>query len=222
VIITSLIYKHSPRDLRFLFIDPKILELSVYAGIPYLARPVVHKAKIAESALAIAVSEMEDRYRKLASQGVRTLDDYNTKVSAEEKLPYLVIIVDELADMMMSSSSAKTELLITRLAQMARAVGIHLILATQRPSVDVITGLIKANFPARIAFQVASKVDSRTILDGNGAEKLLGLGDMLFLPGGEPEPIRIHGAYISQKRDRESGGVFERACRSFRTNHYLQ
>jgi S-DNA-T family DNA segregation ATPase FtsK/SpoIIIE len=199
VLITSLIFRHSPKDLRFIFIDPKILELSVYSDIPYLARPVVTKAKMAESVLAGAVNEMEERYRRLAMQSVRSLDDYNAKVPAEEKLPYLLIVVDELADMMMSSSSAKIELLITRLAQMARAVGIHLILATQRPSVDVITGLIKANFSSRIAFQVASKVDSRTILDGNGAEKLLGMGDMLLLMAGEPEPIRIHGAWISSE-----------------------
>jgi DNA segregation ATPase FtsK/SpoIIIE, S-DNA-T family len=199
VLITSLIFRHSPKDLRFIFIDPKILELSVYSDIPYLARPVVTKAKMAESVLAGAVNEMEERYRRLATQSVRSLDDYNAKVPSEDKLPYLLIIVDELADMMMSSSSAKIELLITRLAQMARAVGIHLILATQRPSVDVITGLIKANFSSRIAFQVASKVDSRTILDGNGAEKLLGMGDMLLLMAGEPEPIRIHGAWISSE-----------------------
>jgi S-DNA-T family DNA segregation ATPase FtsK/SpoIIIE len=199
VLITSLIFRHSPKDLRFIFIDPKILELSVYSDIPYLARPVVTKAKMAESVLAGAVNEMEERYRRLAMQSVRSLDDYNAKVPTEDKLPYLLIIIDELADMMMSSSSAKIELLITRLAQMARAVGIHLILATQRPSVDVITGLIKANFSSRIAFQVASKVDSRTILDGNGAEKLLGMGDMLLLMAGEPEPIRIHGAWISSE-----------------------
>jgi S-DNA-T family DNA segregation ATPase FtsK/SpoIIIE len=199
VLITSLIFRHSPKDLRFIFIDPKILELSVYADIPYLARPVVTKAKMAESVLAGAVNEMEERYRRLATQSVRSLDDYNAKVPSDDKLPYLLIIIDELADMMMSSSSAKIELLITRLAQMARAVGIHLILATQRPSVDVITGLIKANFSSRIAFQVASKVDSRTILDGNGAEKLLGNGDMLLLMAGEPEPIRIHGAWISSE-----------------------
>jgi len=199
VLITSLIFRHSPRDLRFIFIDPKILELSVYGEIPYLARPVVTKAKMAESVLAGAVNEMEERYRRLAMQSVRSLDDYNAKVPSEDKLPYLLIVVDELADMMMSNSSAKIELLITRLAQMARAVGIHLILATQRPSVDVITGLIKANFSSRIAFQVASKVDSRTILDGNGAEKLLGMGDMLLLMAGEPEPIRVHGAWISSE-----------------------
>ncbi len=196
-VITSLIYKHTPKTLRFIFIDPKILELSVYADIPFLARGVVTKPKMAESVLAGAVAEMEERYKKLAMQSVRSLDDYNAKVPEMDRLPYLLIVVDELADMMMSSSAAKIELLITRLAQMARAVGIHLILATQRPSVDVITGLIKANFSSRIAFQVASKVDSRTILDANGAEKLLGQGDMLLLLAGEPEPIRIHGAYVS-------------------------
>jgi S-DNA-T family DNA segregation ATPase FtsK/SpoIIIE len=197
VVITSLLYRHTPDNLRLILVDPKILELSVYSDIPYLARPVVNKARMAETVLAIAVQEMDERYKRLAGEAVRSIDDFNRKVAAEERLPYLVIIVDELADMMMSSNSAKVELLITRLAQMARAVGIHLILATQRPSVDVITGLIKANFSSRIAFQVASKVDSRTILDANGAEKLLGKGDMLFLYPGAPEPQRIHGAWIS-------------------------
>lgn len=196
-IITSLIYRHPPADLRFIMIDPKILELSIYSKIPYLARPVINKARMVESVLATAVAEMEQRYRKLAEKGVRSLYDYNRKVDPKDKLPYLIIIVDELADMMMAANSAKTELLITRLAQMARAVGIHLILATQRPSVDVITGLIKANFSSRVAFQVASRVDSRTILDGSGAERLLGDGDMLFMPTGEPEATRIHGAWIS-------------------------
>ncbi|MCK4858729.1 MAG: DNA translocase FtsK, partial [candidate division Zixibacteria bacterium] len=197
--IASLICKHSPQELRLILVDPKILELSVYADIPYLARPVVSKARMAEKVLAITVQEMEERYKKLAQQSVRIMSDYNARVAPEERLPYLVIIVDELADMMMSANSAKVELLITRLAQMARAVGIHLILATQRPSVDVITGLIKANFSSRIAFQAASKVDSRTILDANGAEKLIGNGDMLFLTAGAPEPVRIHGAWISSQ-----------------------
>jgi len=141
---------------------------------------------------------MEKRYRKLANASVRNIEDFNERQQSEEtKLPYIVVFVDELADLMMAATSSKIEVLITRLAQMARAVGIHLILATQRPSVDVITGLIKANFPARIAFQVYSKVDSRTIIDANGAEKLLGAGDMLFLNSGQPEPVRVHGAYIS-------------------------
>lgn len=199
-IITSLIFRLHPQQIRFIFIDPKMLELSVYSGIPHLGRPVVTKPKRAEKVLSDAVLEMENRYRKLANASVRNISDFNTKqTEVEKKLPYIVICVDELADLMMSATSSKIEHLITRLAQMSRAVGIHLVLATQRPSVDVITGLIKANFPARIAFQVSSKVDSRTILDCNGAEKLLGLGDMLFLETGQPEPQRIHGAYISSK-----------------------
>jgi S-DNA-T family DNA segregation ATPase FtsK/SpoIIIE len=197
VIITSLIYCHHPRNMRFLFIDPKMLELSVYSGIPHLERPVITRPKQAERVLNDTVVEMENRYRTLASKGARNIIQYNLKVPPAERLPYIVIMVDELADLMMSSQSSRIEILLTRLAQMARAVGIHLILATQRPSVDVITGLIKANFSARIAFQVATKIDSRTILDGNGAEKLLGKGDMLFLAPGQAEPVRIHGAFIS-------------------------
>ena len=198
VMITSFLYRLHPHEVRFIFIDPKMLELSVYTGIPHLGRPVVTKPKRAEKVLADAVVEMERRYRKLANASVRNIADYNAKqTEVEKKIPYIVICVDELADLMMSATSSKIELLITRLAQMSRAVGIHLILATQRPSVDVITGLIKANFPARLAFQVSTKVDSRTILDGNGAEKLLGNGDMLFLNSGQPDPIRIHGAYLS-------------------------
>ncbi len=197
VLITSLLYRKHPAELRFIFIDPKMLELSVYAGLPHLERGVVTSPRIAEKVLADVVVEMEERYRALAKASVRSIEDYNRKKKTSERLPYLVILVDELADLMMSSISTRTETLITRLAQMARAVGIHLVLATQRPSVDVITGLIKANFSSRIAFQVASKVDSRTILDANGAEKLLGSGDMLFMYTGRPEPERIHGAYIS-------------------------
>jgi S-DNA-T family DNA segregation ATPase FtsK/SpoIIIE len=197
-IITSLLYRLPPEEIRFIMIDPKMLELSVYEGIPHLERSVITTPKNAEYVLSEIVIEMEERYRKLAKAGVRNIEDYNAKQRKDRVLPYLVIIVDELADLMMSSS-ARTEGLVTRLAQMARAVGIHLILATQRPSVDVITGLIKANFSARIAFQVASKIDSRTILDMNGAEKLLGAGDMLFIQPGHPEPRRIHGAYISSQ-----------------------
>lgn len=198
VIITSMLYRLHPHQVRFIMVDPKMLELSVYSGIPHLGRPVVTNPRRAEKVFSDAVLEMEERYRKLAAVSVRNIEDYNAKQTVEEqRLPYIVILVDELADLMMSTTSSKTELLITRLAQMARAVGIHLVLATQRPSVDVITGLIKANFPARIAFQVSSKVDSRTIIDANGAEKLLGAGDMLFLAAGQPEPMRIHGAYIS-------------------------
>jgi S-DNA-T family DNA segregation ATPase FtsK/SpoIIIE len=197
-LITSLLYRLHPRELKFIFIDPKMLELSVYSGIPHLGRPVVTNPKRAEKVLADAVSEMENRYKKLAGQSVRNIEDFNARQKdTNERMPYIIIIVDELADMMMAASSSRIEMLITRLAQMARAVGIHLILATQRPSVDVITGLIKANFSARVAFQVASKIDSRTILDGNGAEKLLGNGDMLFLQPGQPEPVRVHGAFIS-------------------------
>jgi S-DNA-T family DNA segregation ATPase FtsK/SpoIIIE len=195
-IITSLLYRLSPEEIRFVMIDPKMLELTVYQGIPHLERAVITNPKVAEHVLSEIVVEMEQRYKMLAKCGVRNIDDYNIKKKEEDILPYIIIIVDELADLMMSSST-RVESLITRLAQMARAVGIHLILATQRPSVDVITGLIKANFSARIAFQVASKIDSRTILDTNGAEKLLGSGDMLFVETGHPEPRRLHGAYIS-------------------------
>ncbi|MDX9856865.1 MAG: DNA translocase FtsK 4TM domain-containing protein [candidate division Zixibacteria bacterium] len=198
VLITSLIYRLHPLQVRFIFIDPKMLELSVYSGIPHLGRPVVTKPNQAERVLTDLVREMESRYRRLAEASVRNIEDFNKKQKQQEdKLPYIIVFVDELADLMMASTSTKTEVLITRLAQMARAVGIHLILATQRPSVDVITGLIKANFPARIAFQVSSKVDSRTIIDANGAEKLLGSGDMLYLASGQPETLRVHGAWIS-------------------------
>jgi S-DNA-T family DNA segregation ATPase FtsK/SpoIIIE len=193
-VLTSLIYRLHPDELRFILIDPKRLELSIYDGLPHLEKPVVTEMKDAEKMLADAVMEMEERYRRLARAGVRNIVEYNNR--EKELLPYLVIVVDELADLMMSGLT-RVEALITRLAQMARAVGIHLILATQRPSVDVITGLIKANFSTRIAFQTASKVDSRTILDSNGAEKLIGRGDMLFSSPGFAEPLRIHGAYIS-------------------------
>jgi S-DNA-T family DNA segregation ATPase FtsK/SpoIIIE len=193
-LLTSLIYRLHPDEIRFILIDPKRLELSVYDGLPHLERPVITEMKDAEKILSDAVIEMEERYRTLARAGVRNIYEYNAR--EKEILPYLIIVVDELADLMMSGLS-RVESLITRLAQMARAVGIHLVLATQRPSVDVITGLIKANFSTRIAFQTASKVDSRTILDANGAEKLLGRGDMLFSSPGLADPIRIHGAYIS-------------------------
>lgn len=195
-IITSLLYRLPPDRLRFLFIDPKRLELPVYDGIPHLERPVVIKSKQAEKLLIGAVGEMEERYGILAKAGVRSIEAYNDKMP-DHPLPYIVIVVDELADLMMSAESNRIETTIARLAQMARAVGIHLILATQRPSVDVITGVIKANFSSRIAFQVASKIDSRTIIDANGAEKLLGKGDMLFSATGEPEAVRLHGAFVS-------------------------
>jgi S-DNA-T family DNA segregation ATPase FtsK/SpoIIIE len=197
-ITTSLLYRLPPEEVRFVMIDPKMLELSAYEGIPHLERSVITNPKVAEHVLSEIVIEMEERYRRLAKCGVRNIEDFNRKQKEGNILPYIVIIVDELADLMMSSAN-RVEGLITRLAQMAWAVGIHLILATQRPSVDVITGLIKANFSARIAFQVASKIDSRTILDRNGAEKLLGSGDMLFIETGHPEPRRLHGAFISSE-----------------------
>jgi len=205
-LISSLLFRHAPEQVRFIMVDPKVLELTMYNEIPHLLTPVVSEAKKTADALRWAVAEMEARYRRLADASVRNIADYNRRAAAmgkdvpeEERLdtlPYIVIIIDELADLMMVASR-EVEEPIARLAQMARAVGIHLIVATQRPSVDVLTGVIKANFPTRIAFQVASKVDSRTILDINGAENLLGSGDMLFLPPGRGEPIRIHGAYIS-------------------------
>ncbi|KPL00950.1 MAG: hypothetical protein AMJ91_02515 [candidate division Zixibacteria bacterium SM23_73_3] len=204
-VTTSILYRLAPEEVRFVMIDPKMLELSVYQGIPHLERAVITNPKVAEHVLSEIVIEMEQRYKKLAKCGVRNIEDFNRKQRRESILPYIVIIVDELADLMMSSST-RVESLVTRLAQMARAVGIHLILATQRPSVDVITGLIKANFSARIAFQVASKIDSRTILDTNGAEKLLGSGDMLFIETGHPEPRRLHGAFISSQ---ETGRIVD-------------
>ncbi len=206
--VCSMLYKATPNQVKFIMIDPKRLELGVYEGIPHLLTPIVTDPKRAANALGWAVTEMEIRYKKLASLGVRNIEQYNTMIENEdfemldeddnEWMPYIVVIIDELADLMMVAAKEAEES-ITRLAQMARAVGIHLILATQRPSVDVITGLIKANFPSRISFRVSSKVDSRTILDGNGAEQLLGLGDMLFLPPGTSRLIRIHGAYVSEK-----------------------
>jgi len=200
-IITSLVYSKSPEDLRFIMIDPKRLELSVYSDIPHLTAPIVVEPKNAAIALNWAVEEMDARYKKLSLVGVRSIAAYNEHaISREEegveKLPYVVVLIDELADLMVAVST-EIEEPIARLAQMARAVGIHLVIATQRPSVDVITGLIKANFPSRMAFKVRSKIDSRTILDMGGAERLLGYGDMLYLPSGFAEPIRIHGSLIT-------------------------
>ncbi|WP_202265628.1 MULTISPECIES: DNA translocase FtsK [unclassified Alteromonas] len=220
VMILSLLYKSTPEDVRMIMIDPKMLELSVYEGIPHLLAEVVTDMKEAANALRWCVGEMERRYRLMSALGVRNLKGYNAKVTeaiangtpikdplwkseesmdAEapdlEKLPAIVVVVDEFADMMMIVGK-KVEELIARIAQKARAAGIHLILATQRPSVDVITGLIKANIPTRIAFQVSSKIDSRTILDQQGAETLLGMGDMLYLPPGSPVPTRVHGAFV--------------------------
>jgi len=256
--ILSLLYTSTPTDVRIIMVDPKMLELSVYEGIPHLLLPVVTDPKKASLALKWAVEEMGRRYRMMSDLGVRNIDSYNRELERREKeaaenkakgvavveeiveldeveeageaeddmeareaaiqaylakeeelehghLPYIVVIVDELADLMMVAGR-EIEESIARLAQMARAAGIHLILATQRPSVDVITGLIKANFPARISFQVSSKIDSRTILDGNGAESLLGAGDMLFLPPGTSKMLRSHGAFVS---DTEVGRVVE-------------
>jgi DNA segregation ATPase FtsK/SpoIIIE, S-DNA-T family len=224
--VLSLLYKSTPEHVRLIMIDPKMLELSVYEGIPHLLAPVVTDMKQAANALRWCVAEMERRYQLMASAGVRNLAGYNRKVKDAadagtpirdplelkrlppggdlssvpfcEPLPFIVVIVDELADMMMIVGK-KVEELIARLAQKARASGIHLILATQRPSVDVITGLIKANIPTRIAFQVSAKVDSRTILDQSGAESLLGHGDMLFLQPGTSHPVRVHGAFVSDQ-----------------------
>jgi len=210
-LVVSILYKAKPDEVKFIMVDPKRLELGLYADIPHLATPIITDPKRAAISLKWAVSEMEKRYKDLAGWGVRNIDGFNTEVEkrtaggelddngdAYKKLPYIVIIIDELADLMMVSSK-EVEESITRLAQMARAVGIHLVLATQRPSVDVITGLIKANFPARISFRVSSKVDSRTIIDANGSEQLLGKGDMLFLPPGTSQIIRVHGAFVDEK-----------------------
>ena len=199
--ITSLLYKATPNEVKMLMIDPKLLELSAYSDIPHLISPVITSPKDASDALKKMVLEMERRYRLLAEQGARNIETFNRQVSPSERLPYIVVFIDELADLMFTAP-ADVENAIARLAQMARASGIHLILATQRPSVDVITGLIKANFPARISFQVTSKIDSRTILDSMGAEKLLGMGDMLYMIPGV-KIVRIHGAFISDTEVKE-------------------
>jgi len=224
--LISLLYKSTPADVRLMLVDPKMLELSVYDGIPHLLTPVITDMKDAANGLRWCVAEMERRYKLMATLGVRNLSGFNRKVEEAnrvgtpipdplwtpdpifaltdeeqtppglEKLPSIVVVIDEFADMMMIVGK-KVEELIARIAQKARAAGIHLILATQRPSVDVITGLIKANVPTRIAFQVSSKIDSRTILDQGGAEQLLGHGDMLYLPPGSGVPNRVHGAFVS-------------------------
>jgi DNA segregation ATPase FtsK/SpoIIIE, S-DNA-T family len=210
--ILSLLYKSEPRSIRLILIDPKMLELSIYQDIPHLLAPVVIDMKHAVNALAWCVNEMERRYKLMNFVGARNLSGYNHKVADGKytdpfaldtgnpqklvPMPNIVVVIDELADLMMVIGK-KVEELIARLAQKARAAGVHLLLATQRPSVDVITGLIKANIPARIAFQVSSKVDSRTILDQSGAEALLGAGDMLYLPPGTGLPQRVHGAFVA-------------------------
>jgi S-DNA-T family DNA segregation ATPase FtsK/SpoIIIE len=222
-IITSLVYRHTPRTLRFLMVDPKMVELSVYNALPHLRHKVITDNRDAAAVLKWAVMEMQDRYRLLEANGCRNLQEFNRRVQQQEEgtgapllrprspdvafeartydggiLPYLVVVIDEMADLMMTVQ-AEVETPIAMLAQKARAIGIHLILATQRPSVNVITGLIKANFPCRIAFRVASQVDSRTIIDGAGAESLLGNGDMLFIPPGKSEAARLQGAYLSSE-----------------------
>jgi S-DNA-T family DNA segregation ATPase FtsK/SpoIIIE len=218
-LVLSLLYKANARDVRMILIDPKMLELSVYEGIPHLLAPVVTDMRQAGHALNWCVAEMERRYKLMSTFGVRNLAGFNQKLNESieqgkpltnpfslspenpeplEGLPQIVIVIDELADLMMVMGK-KIEELIARLAQKARASGIHLVLATQRPSVDVITGLIKANIPARVAFQVSSKIDSRTILDQMGAETLLGKGDMLYMPPGTGYPVRIHGAFVSDQ-----------------------
>jgi S-DNA-T family DNA segregation ATPase FtsK/SpoIIIE len=213
--ITSILMRATPDDVRFIMVDPKRLELGMYEDIPHLLTPVVMDPKLAANALRWAVREMEERYKTLAAFGVRNIEQYNRNVramQAEKKgepiiddkgnelktLPFIVVLIDELADLMMVAGN-EVEESIARLAQMARAIGIHLVLATQRPSVDVITGLIKANMPARVSFRVTSKIDSRTILDGNGAEQLLGKGDMLYLPPASSRFVRLHGPYISEQ-----------------------
>ena len=202
-LISSMVFNYDPDRVRFIMIDPKMVELQLYNGLPHQLTPVITEPDIAPKALKWAIYEMERRYRLLSEIHTRDIERYNQKVesykgqSDREKLPYIVIIVDELADLMMVAPK-EIENYITRIAQKARAVGIHLVLATQRPSVDVITGIIKANFPARIAFQVAQKTDSRTILDQNGAETLLGRGDMLYQSPVSSFPVRIQGAYISE------------------------
>jgi S-DNA-T family DNA segregation ATPase FtsK/SpoIIIE len=208
--IMSILYKATPDQVRLILVDPKRLELGNYEGVPHLYTPIITEPKLAANALRNAVREMERRLKLLAEKGVRNIDGYNKLFddpetpslfgdqSEEKPIPYIVIIIDELADLMMLDGN-NVEESITRLAQMARAVGIHLVLATQRPSVDVITGLIKANFPARMSFRVATKVDSRTILDANGAEALLGRGDMLYLPSGSARVHRLHAPFVTEK-----------------------
>jgi S-DNA-T family DNA segregation ATPase FtsK/SpoIIIE len=208
--IMSLLYKATPDQVRLILVDPKRLELGNYEGVPHLYTPIITEPKLASYALRNAVREMERRLKVLAEKGVRNINQYNALFDSStpslfeegetdhKPLPYIVIIIDELADLMMLDGK-NVEESITRLAQMARAVGIHLVLATQRPSVDVITGLIKANFPARVSFRVATKIDSRTILDANGAESLLGRGDMLYLPSGSSRVQRVHAPFVTEK-----------------------
>jgi len=194
-LISSILFKAKPDEVKFILVDPKMVELAPFAGIPHLIHPIISESKKAFSALNWAVEEMERRYKLLAEEGARNIDAYNSR---GKKFPYIIIVVDELADLMIVARD-KIETSIQRLAQLSRAVGIHLILATQRPSVDVITGIIKANFPARISFKVSSRVDSRTVLDAGGADKLLGKGDLLFLKPGAIKLIRAQGSFIEDE-----------------------
>ncbi len=212
--ILSILYKATPEDVRLLLVDPKMLELSSYEGIPHLLTPVVTSPRRASVMLKGMLSEMERRYSLLTQKGARNIDGYNELIEKEEdpeekKLPYIVVVIDELADLMMTAGKEVEDSLV-RLSQMARASGIHLIVATQRPSVDVITGLIKSNFPARLSFQVPSRTDSRTILDTSGAESLLGEGDMLFLPPGSPKLHRVHGVFVSEREIKRVTGFLKK------------
>ncbi|MGI8908757.1 MAG: DNA translocase FtsK 4TM domain-containing protein [Candidatus Sumerlaeaceae bacterium] len=231
-VICSILFRMQPEKVKMVMVDPKRVELNVYQAIPHLLAPVVCEPRKAAAALNWAIEEMEERYKKLASLGVRNIDGYNAIVKSKqphpkavgrhvEYMPHIVIIIDELADLMIIAKN-EVEDSIIRLAQMSRAVGMHLILATQRPSVNVITGIIKANFPSRVAFQVSSKVDSRTILDTNGAESLLGRGDMLFSPGGSPKPIRLQGCYLSdQEVERTADWVRSQARANYVKTDFL-
>ena len=210
-IIISFLFRSGPEDVKLILIDPKVVELAEYNGIPHLLMPVVTEPRKAAGALGASVAEMERRYKLFAENNVREIKAYN-KLAAQtglEHLPYIAIVIDELADLMMVAGK-EVEDYICRIAQKARAAGIHLIVATQRPSVDVITGLIKANIPSRIAFAVSSQIDSRTILDSGGAEKLLGNGDMLFLPVGASKPVRVQGTFVT---DEEIGAVAEKGSK---------
>jgi S-DNA-T family DNA segregation ATPase FtsK/SpoIIIE len=216
-IIMALLLNARPNEVKLVMVDPKMLELSLYNDIPHLLTPVVTQPKKAAETLRAVVAEMERRYRQLAEKGSKNIESYNKAVPEKERLPFIVVIIDELADLMMTVQK-EVEDSIMRIAQMARAAGIHLIVATQRPSVDVVTGLIKANLPSRIAFQVASKTDSRTILDANGAESLLGKGDMLFLPPGSSHLVRVHGCFVSEE---EIKRVVEFAKKQGKPNYEL-
>jgi S-DNA-T family DNA segregation ATPase FtsK/SpoIIIE len=196
--LISLLCSRDPDELKLILIDPKRLEFAAYADIAHLLFPIVTDPRKAVPVLKWVVQTMEERYELMAQEGSRTINDFNESVAASDRLPYIVVVIDELADLMMTAGN-DVENLLTRLSQMARAAGIHLILATQRPSVDIVTGLIKVNFPSRISFKVTSKIDSRTILDLTGAEKLLGKGDMLFLNATSSILARVHGAYVSDK-----------------------